>query len=162
MQHRHREVGRHKARGDAARRQAPEDGEVSERVVERAGGPGEHHFTGAAAQRLVDRELAVGHILAHRVAHEFDSGGLQGRGAGFVERVEVADDRIRLHAEAVEEARAAVGGQQDVGAGDERRGTSRGRRTSPSRNTTASDAPHMLLGRGSSRAHPRTPGKATS
>ena len=119
LQHGHREVRRRKARGHAARRQASQDREVAERVVERTGGPGEHHFAGAATQRLVHGELAVGDVLAHRVADQLHAVVLQAPDAGLVERVEVADDRVRPHAETGEEPGAAVGGQHEVGAGDE-------------------------------------------
>ena len=45
---------------------------MAERVVERAGRAGEHQLAGAPAQRLLDGELAVGDVLAHRVADELD------------------------------------------------------------------------------------------
>ena len=43
------QAGSHQARGDAARRQAPQDREMAERVVESAGRAGEQDLAGAAA-----------------------------------------------------------------------------------------------------------------
>ena len=75
------EVGRQEARGDAARRQAPQDRQVAQRVIEGAGRAGEHQLAGAAAQRLVHGQLAVRDVLAHRVADELDAACLRERRA---------------------------------------------------------------------------------
>ena len=88
-------------------------------MVERAGGAGEQHLAGPAAQRLIHGELAVGDVLAHRVTQELDAGGSQLLCRLFVQRVEVAHDRLRRHPKAGEVPRAAVGRQEYVRPGGE-------------------------------------------
>jgi hypothetical protein len=100
--------------GVPAPRQAPEYRQVTERVVERAGGAGEQHLAGSAAQRLFHGELAVGDILAHRVTQELDAGRSQLLGRLLVQRVEVAHDRLRRGSKAGEVPSASVGRQKDV------------------------------------------------
>ena len=92
---RDREVRRRQARGDAARRQAPQDGEVAEGVVEGAEGAGEHQLAGAAAQRLVHGQLAVGLVLADRVASRSRRRRPPAARGRCRQRVEVADDDVR-------------------------------------------------------------------
>ncbi len=92
---------------------------MSECVVERPGGAGEEELAGAAAQRLIHGELTVRHVLTHGMAQELDARGSQPFGRRLIQRVEVADHRVRRHAEADEEPGAAVGRQEDVGPGGE-------------------------------------------
>ena len=114
-EHARRQARRRQARGDAARREAPQDGQMAEGVVEGAEGAGEHELVGAAAQRLVDGHLSVGAVLAHRVADQLDARRVEAFHGGRRQRVEVTDHHVGADPVLEQEARAAVGGDHEVG-----------------------------------------------
>ena len=88
---------------------------MAELVIEGAEGAGEHDLAGAGAHRLVDRELAVRLVLAHRVADD-------ARAA----RARVVDG---LRRQRVEVAHQDVG--HDAGGGEKRAAPPSAATTSP-------------------------------
>ena len=132
--------------GDAARRQAPQDGQVAERVVEGAEGAGEHQLAGAAAQRLVHGQLAVGLVLAHRVADQLDAGRPRRSRVGRRQRVEVADHDVGRDA------------RRRAGSGRRRRRRRPGRPPRPRRGSTPAPRSRRR-GRRRRAAHPARAGR---